>query len=215
MLESKAKHYEILAGKIIDKLTLRNMEGYYAATKEEALQLIKERFLTEGVSVAWGGSMTMEEIGLMDYLQGGESGCVVYDRMTAKTPEEQKAMKANIVNADYFIMSTNAITMDGELVNIDGTANRVSFLCYGPENVLVIAGMNKVATDVEDGLKRVKNIASPPNAIRLNRDTPCTKSGRCTDCFAEDCICSQTVVTRRSSAKGRIKVILVGEELGF
>lgn len=215
MLESKAKYYEILAGKIIDKLTLRNMEGYYAATKEEALQLIKERFLTEGVSVAWGGSMTMEEIGLMAYLQGGESGCVVYDRMTAKTPEEQKAMKANIVNADYFIMSTNAITMDGELVNIDGTANRVSFLCYGPENVLVIAGMNKVATDVEDGLKRVKNIASPPNAIRLNRDTPCTKSGRCTDCFAEDCICSQTVVTRRSSAKGRIKVILVGEELGF
>lgn len=157
----------------------------------------------------------MTEIGLMDYLQGGDSGCVVYDRMTAKTLEEQKAMKANIVNADYFIMSTNAITMDGELVNIDGTANRVSFLCYGPENVLVIAGMNKVATDVEDGLKRVKNIASPPNAIRLNRDTPCTKSGRCTDCFAEDCICSQTVVTRRSSVKGRIKVILIGEELGF
>lgn len=215
MLESKAKYYEILAGKIIDKLTLRNMEGYYTATKEDALQLIKEKFLIEGVSVAWGGSMTMEEIGLMDYLQGGGSGCIVYDRMTAKTPEEKKAMKANIVNADYFIMSTNAITLDGELVNIDGTANRVSFLCYGPEQVLVIAGMNKVATDVEDGLKRVKNIASPPNAIRLNRNTPCVKSGRCSDCFAEDCICSQTVITRRSSVKGRIKVILVGEELGF
>ena len=159
--------------------------------------------------------MTMTEMGLMEYLQSGESGCVIYDRMAAKTPEEQKAMKANIVNADYFIMSTNAITMDGELVNIDGTANRVSFLCYGPENVLVIAGMNKVATDVEDALKRVKNIASPPNAIRLHRDTPCAQNGRCADCLAEDCICSQTVVTRRSSNKGRIKVILVGEELGF
>ncbi len=215
MLESKAKHYEILAGKIIDKLTLRNMEGYYTATKEEALGLIKEKFLTEGVSVAWGGSMTMEEIGLMDYLQSGESGCIVYDRKMAKTSEEQKAMKANIVNADYFIMSTNAITLDGELVNIDGTANRVSFFCYGPEQVLVIAGMNKVATDVEDGLKRVRNIASPPNAMRLNRDTPCAKNGRCADCFTEDCICSQILVTRRSSVKGRIKVILVGEELGF
>ncbi len=215
MLESKIAHYKILADKIIDKLVLRNMEGYYAATKEEALELVKEKFLTGGVSVAWGGSMTMTEMGLMEYLQSGESGCVIYDRMAAKTPEEQKAMKANIVNADYFIMSTNAITMDGELVNIDGTANRVSFLCYGPENVLVIAGMNKVATDVEDALKRVKNIASPPNAIRLHRDTPCAQNGRCADCLAEDCICSQTVVTRRSSNKGRIKVILVGEELGF
>lgn len=215
MLESKIAHYKILADKIIDKLVLRNMEGYYAATKEEALELVKEKFLTGGVSVAWGGSMTMTEMGLMEYLQSGESGCVIYDRMAAKTPEEQKAMKANIVNADYFIMSTNAITMDGELVNIDGTANRVSFLCYGPENVLVIAGMNKVATDVEDALKRVKNIASPPNAIRLHRDTPCAQNGRCADCLTEDCICSQTVVTRRSSNKGRIKVILVGEELGF
>lgn len=215
MLDSKAKYYEVLAGRLIDKLSMRNMEGYYAATREEALRLIKDKFLTEGVSVAWGGSMTMEEIGLMSYLQSGESGCIVYDRTMAKTPEEQKAMKANIVNADYFIMSTNAITMDGELVNIDGTANRVSFLCYGPENVLVIAGMNKVASNVEDAYRRVKDIASPPNAIRLNRNTPCVKNGRCSDCFSEDCICSQTVITRRSSVKGRIKVVLVGEELGF
>ena len=215
LLESKAAYYKILAEKIIEKLILRNMEGYYAATKEEALELVKEKFLAQGVSAAWGGSMTMTETGLMDYLQSGESGCIVYDRMTAKTPEEQRAMKANIVNADYFIMSTNAITMDGELVNIDGTANRVSFLCYGPENVLVIAGMNKVVTDVEDGLRRVKNIASPPNAIRLGRNTPCAQNGRCTDCLAGDCICSQTVITRRSSIKGRIKVILIGEELGF
>ena len=124
LLESKAAYYKIIAEKIIEKLILRNMEGYYAATKEEALELVKEKFLTQGVSAAWGGSMTMTETGLMDYLQSGESGCIVYDRMTAKTPEEQRAMKANIVNADYFIMSTNAITMDGELVNIDGTGER-------------------------------------------------------------------------------------------
>lgn len=213
MLESKAEHYRILADKIIEKMKLRRMEGYYAATKEEALQLVKERFLTKGVSVAWGGSMTLQEVGIMDYLKDSE--CIVYDRMSPKTPEEQKEMKAKMINADYFLMSTNAITLDGELVNIDGFANRVSFLCYGPENVLVIAGMNKVATNVEDAINRVKNIASPPNALRLHKDTPCAKTGRCAECFTEDCICSQTVITRRSGVKGRIKVILVGEELGY
>lgn len=213
MLEHKAEHYQILADRMIEKMQLRGLEGYYAATKEDALQLVKEKFLTKGVSVAWGGSMTLKEVGVMDYLD--ESECVIYDRTAPKTPEEEKQMKANIVNADYFLMSTNAITLDGELVNIDGFANRVSFLCYGPENVLVIAGMNKVATDVEDAINRVKNIASPPNALRLNKNTPCAKIGRCADCFTEDCICSQIVITRRSSVKGRIKVLLVGEELGY
>lgn len=162
-----------------------------------------------------GGSVTLSEIGLIDYLREDDCPCVVYDRVLAKTASEIKEMKANMFNADYFLMSTNAITLDGELVNIDGTANRVCYLCYGPENVLIVAGMNKVVSNVEEGLNRVKNIASPPNTIRLNKDTPCSKLGRCTDCLAQDCICSQTVVTRRSSAKGRIKVLLVGEELGF
>lgn len=213
MLAHKKEHYQILAERMIEKLKLRGMEGYYAATREDALSLVKERFLTKGVSVAWGGSMTLQETGIMDYLK--QSECVLYDRMAPQTPEEQREMKANMINADYFLMSTNAITLDGELVNIDGFANRVSFLCYGPDNVLVIAGMNKVASDVEDAVKRVRNIASPPNALRLNKNTPCAKTGRCGDCFAEDCICSQIVVTRRSGVKGRIKVILVGEELGY
>lgn len=213
MLESKKKHYEILAGKIIEKLSLRNMEGYYAATKEEALALVKEKFLVKGVSVAWGGSMTLEETGVMDYLKGSE--CIVYDRMSPKTPEEEKIMKGNIINADYFLMSTNAITLDGELVNIDGRANRVSFLCYGPEKVLVLAGMNKVVSNVQEGIDRVRNIASPPNALRLNKQTPCAMTGRCGDCLSEDCICSQIVVTRHSTVPKRIQVVLIGEELGF
>jgi hypothetical protein len=213
MLEQKSKHYEILAGKIIEKLKLRNMDGYYAATKEDALALVKDKFLTKGVSVAWGGSMTLKEIGIMDYLN--ESECIVYDRMSTKTPEEEKIMKGNMINADYFLMSTNAITMDGQLVNIDGFANRVSFLCYGPEHVLVLAGMNKVVPNVETGIQRVQNIASPPNALRLNKNTPCALNGKCADCLSEDCICSQIVVTRRSTIKDRITVILIGEELGY
>ncbi len=213
MLEMKAKHYEILAGKIIEKLKLRRMEGYYAATKEEALSLVKEKFLTDGVSVAWGGSMTLEEVGVMDYLK--ESGCILYDRSAPKTPEEERVMKGNIINADYFLMSTNAITIDGELVNIDGKANRVSFLCYGPEKVLILAGMNKVVTNVEEGIHRVRNIASPPNTMRLHKNTPCAVNGRCGDCLSEDCICRQIVVTRHSTIQNRIQVVLIGEELGF
>ena len=213
MQEAQKQHYEILAGKIIDKLQLRNMDGYYAPTKEDALALVKEKFLTKGVSVAWGGSMTLDETGVMDYLK--ESDCVVYDRMAPKTREEEKIMKGNIINADYFLMSTNAITIDGELVNIDGRANRVSFLCYGPEHVLILAGMNKVVSNVEEGINRVRNIASPPNALRLNKNTPCAANGRCADCVSEDCICSQIVVTRHSTIPNRIHVILIGEELGF
>lgn len=198
---------------IIRNLEKRNMEGFFAETKEEAVRLIMERFLTEGKSVCFGGSMTLAESGLMDAIQAG--GCIVYDRKAAITPEETKQMKANMINSDYFLMSTNAITLDGELVNIDGFANRVSFLCYGPDAVIVLAGMNKVVSNVEDGIRRVRDIAAPPNTIRLAKNTPCARTGRCGDCYCDDCICSQIVITRRSGVKKRIKVVLVAEGLGY
>lgn len=112
-------------------------------------------------------------------------------------------------------MSTNAITLDGELINIDGRGNRVAFLCYGPQNVLIISGINKIVSDIDSGIKRVRNIAAPPNSIRLNRKTPCSINGKCEDCYSPDCMCSQLVITRRSGILNRIKVILVGEELGY
>lgn len=213
MNENKLKARKTLAETMIKNLAKRNMEGYFAATKEEAIKLIMEKFLTSGKSVCFGGSMTLTESGLMAAIEG--SDCVLYDRTSAKTPEEIRDMKAKMINSDYFLMSTNAITMDGELVNIDGNGNRVSFLCYGPENVIILAGMNKVVSSVEDGVRRVRDIASPPNTIRLNKDTPCAKIGRCGDCYVDDCICSQIVITRRSGVKNRIKVVLVAEELGY
>lgn len=213
MNEHKIQARRNQAETIIKNLAKRNMEGYFADTKEEAVKLIMEKFLTKGKSVSFGGSMSLKESGLMDALQ--ESECIVYDRATAKTPEEMRQMKANMINSDYFLMSTNAITLDGELVNIDGYANRVSFLCYGPESVIILAGMNKVVSSVEDGVKRVRDIASPPNTVRLGKNTPCAKTGRCGDCFSDDCICSQFVITRRSGVKNRIKVVLVAEELGY
>ena len=157
--------------------------------------------------------MSVIECGLMDAIH--QKNYDLIDRDTAKTPEEAREMYAKQVMADYYLMSTNAITMNGELVNIDGRANRVSCLCWGPQNVIIIAGMNKVATDVEDAIKRVRNIAAPANTVRLNRNTPCAQTGKCGDCYSPDCICSQVLVTRRSSTPNRIKVILVGEELGY
>lgn len=213
MNEHKLLARQRQAETIIKNLEKRNMEGYFVQTKEEAVRLIMERFLTPGKSVCFGGSVTLSESGLMDALKQGE--CIVYDRTAAKTPEETREMKANMINSDYFLMSTNAITLDGELVNIDGYANRVSFLCYGPDQVIVLAGMNKVVSSVEDGIRRVRDMASPPNTVRLNKNTPCAKTGRCGDCYSDDCICSQIVITRRSGVKNRIRVVLVAEELGY
>ena len=201
-----------LANTIIKNMAKKNLEGYYCATSAEAVEKALS-LMPEGSSVTWGGSMTLTECGLMDALK--TANYEIIDRDTSKTPEEARAMYGKQVMADYFLMSTNAITMDGELVNIDGRSNRVSCLCWGPQNVIIIAGMNKVALDVESALKRVRNFAAPPNAVRLNKNTPCAQTGKCADCYSPDCICSQIVITRRSSTPNRIKVILVGEELGY
>lgn len=213
MNEIKLEAKKRLADTMIQNLAKRNMEGYFAETKEEAVKLIMDKFLTDGASVCFGGSMSLTESGLMNAIR--QSSCILYDRTTAKTPEALKEMKAKMINSDYFLMSTNAITTDGELINIDGTGNRVCYLCYGPEHVIILAGMNKVVSGVEDGVRRVRDIASPPNTIRLNKNTPCAKTGRCGDCYSPDCICSQIVITRRSGVKNRIKVVLVAEELGY
>ena len=169
--------------------------------------------MPEGASITWGGSESIKECGLMDAIKGANYELI--DRADAKTPEEDRIMYSRQVMADFFLMSSNAITIDGELVNIDGRANRVSLLCWGPQNVIVIAGMNKIASDVESAIQRVRDAAAPPNTVRLNKNTPCAQTGRCGNCYSPDCICSQIVITRRSSTPKRIKVILVGEELGY
>ena len=201
-----------LANTIIKNMAKKNLEGYYCATSAEAVEKTLS-LMPEGASVTWGGSMTLTECGLMDALR--TANYEIIDRDTAKTPEEARVMYSKQVMADYFLMSTNAITIDGELVNIDGRSNRVSCLCWGPQNVIIIAGMNKVAPDVESAIKRVRNMAAPANCVRLNKNTPCAQTGKCGDCYSQESICSQVLITRRSSAPNRIKVILVGEELGY
>ena len=164
--------------------------------------------MAEGDSVTWGGSETFKECGMKATL-AADGGFRMLDRADAATPDEQRAMWQARTTADWFFMSANAITLGGELVNIDGNSDRCSLLLHGPEHVVVLVGMNKVVSSVEDGVARVRNIAAPPNCIRLGLETPCSLTGRCADCYGDTCICSDIVVTRRQSAamQGRIKVM--------
>ena len=124
-------------------------------------------------------------------------------------------MYHDALSSDVYFMSTNAITANGELVNIDGPGNRVAARIYGPETVIILTGMNKVAANVEEALSRIHNVATPQNCIRLNKTTPCSTTCTCADCLSPDCICNQVVITRRSGIKGRIKVLLIGDSFGY
>lgn len=207
------KFYENKANRIIENLEKRNMEGFYAKDRQQLLEMVLSH-IEEGKSIAWGGSVTIQECGLMDALRNSNRYDLI-DRDQATTLREKREFLAKAMLADYFLMSTNAITEDGELVNIDGFGNRLAPLIQGPDQVIIIAGMNKVVEDVPSGLYRTRNIASPQNTIRLSKNTPCATTGSCGDCMSPDCICNQIVITRRSGFKGRIKVFLVGESLGY
>lgn len=212
MANPKEVFYENQAASIIKKLELRGMQGFYCENVAEAKDKLAEILGKDKKSVAYGGSMTIDENGFKDVVTAGGHELII--RENYKTPEEVKECNAKQINADTFLMSTNAITLDGELINIDGRGNRVCYLIYGPAEVVVIAGMNKVVPNVDDGIRRIRNEATPPNCNRLGCKTPCAETGRCGDCLTNT-ICCEIVVTRKSLAKDRIKVILIGETLGY
>ncbi len=212
MDDNKKVFYRNQAEGLIKKLELHKMKGYYCDTSAQAKEMILELIGEGKKTVAYGGSMTIDDMGVKDLIVKRGHDLIV--RENAHTKEEIKELKTRVINSDTFLMSTNAITLSGELINVDGRGNRVCYLIYGPEQVIVVCGMNKVVTDIEEGINRVKNFASPPNTVRLKKETPCAKLGRCGNCV-DDTICCQTVITRVSMVPGRIKVILVGEELGY
>lgn len=213
MTETEKKRNDLLAPQVINALKNRNHEAYYAQNKEEALKLALE-IIPKGSKVGWGGVKSAEEIGLIDEIRNGDY--IAWDRDTASSKEEKGRIERQILSdCDYFIMSANGMSEDGVIINIDGNSNRVAALCYGPQNVIMIVGMNKIAHTVEDAYRRAKYIAGPINAQRFGLDTPCAKLGKCMDCQHEQCICCNIVETRYSRHKGRIKVILVNENLGF
>lgn len=204
---------ELQAKSLISAIEKRNMTAYYCENKEACLQKVLE-ILPEGCTIAWGGSESIKEAGIPDAVK--ESGKYsVYDRAKYLSPRQVKEFNKLAFSSDYYFMSSNAITLDGMLMNIDGNGNRVANLIFGPEHVIVVVGMNKVVPTIEDAYDRIRNIASPPNTIRLRKNTPCSKLGKCGDCYSDDCICNQIVITRRSREKERIIVLLVNDNLGF
>lgn len=209
MNENIIKRNDLLAPNIIKSLKTRNMTGYYAHTKEEALKMALE-IIPEGSTVTMGGGMSVHEIGLVKALKEGDYNFIDRDEM-----EDKRAAMLAAYDADVFLASANAMTEDGVLVNIDGNANRVSAIAQGPKKVVLIVGMNKVCDDVDGALKRARNVAAPINAQRFGLNTPCAKTGSCMNCKSPDTICCQFLITRYSHHPDRIHVILGGENLGF
>ena len=209
MNENIIKRNELLAQKVIKGLESRNMTGYYAADKEEALKKALE-LIPEGSIVAMGGAMSAHEIGLVEAVKKGN-----YSFIDRDAAADKRAAMMESYDADIFLASTNAMTEDGVLINIDGNSNRVSMIAQGPKKVIFIVGMNKVCSDVDAAMKRARNVAAPINAQRFGLQTPCSKTGSCFNCKSPDTICCQILITRYSRHAGRIHVILVNDTLGF
>lgn len=212
MNEATRKYYEKRGNLLVKNLRSRNFAAWYCASREEALEKALE-LIPEGATVGWGGALSAEQIGLIDAVRKGNYKAI--DRDNAKSMEERNAMMKQALLADVFLVGANALSLDGQMVSIDGNGNRVGAIVYGPDSVIVIVGMNKVVATVEDAVRRARTIAAPMNKQRFPIDTPCEVTGACADCKGDNCICNQILITRNSKPAQRIKVILVGEELGF
>ena len=203
---------EQLAQTIIKNLKRRHMEGFYCATAEEAVKKVSE-LIEDGSSVTWGGTMTIRDLGIPQYLK--DRGTLeVLDRDLATTPEETQTIYLKAFSADVYLSSANAISEDGVIVNIDGNGNRVAAITWGPKKVIFVIGLNKVTQNVEAALARARSTASPTNAARFDVKTPCKSDGVCHNCNSPQSICNYVHFLRNSS-QGRHVVVLVGESLGY
>lgn len=197
----------------IENLEKNNMKGYFLQDEEEVLEKIKE-LLSPGNTVSAGGSMTLKEIGALELLRNGEYNFLDRDK-EGLTPGEIKKIYRKSFLADAFLTSSNAITEKGELYNVDGRGNRVAAMIFGPDKVIVVAGINKIVKNIEEAIERNKSIAAPANTKRLDRKTPCVKTGFCMDCNSVERICNEYVLIKRQLEENRIHVLLVNKELGY
>lgn len=210
-----AERHQALAHTVISALERRNFEAHYCETAQEAHDKALS-LIPSGSTIAWGGSESIAEIGLIDSLyQKGEYTFI--NRNRAANAQEKHQLDRQAFSSDYYLMSTNGITEDGQLINIDGNGNRVAALSFGPEHILMVVSLHKVSKTLDDAMARARGTASPLNAFRCvpNSNVPCIKNGICNDCKIEASICNQFLVTRMCKPAGRIKIILVGEKLGF
>jgi len=212
MTEATKRYYNKRGQILVKNLQSRHFDAYYCETKEEALKKALE-LIPEGSSVSWGGALSAEQIGLMEAVHQGNYNPI--DRALARNQEEREQMMRDALFCDVFLTGANGLSLDGQMVNIDGTGNRVAATIYGPKSVIVVAGMNKVEDTLEDAVARARTIAAPMNNQRFGNDNPCSFTGTCGNCKNETCICNQIVITRHCRPVGRIKFILVGENLGY
>lgn len=212
MENPRQMYYRKTGEALVSALRSRHFDAWYCSTAAEALKQALS-LIPEGATVGWGGATGAIQIGLIDAVRDG--AYTAFDREKAGSPEERAAIASKCMTADVFLTGANALSADGQMVNIDGIGNRVGAIIYGPRTVIVIAGMNKVCPNLDSAIKRARTVAAPMNQQRFLGKTPCTVTGQCSDCKSDDCICNQIVITRNCRPAGRIKFVLVGEELGF
>lgn len=212
MADPKQMYYNNRGRILVKNLQSRHFDAYYCETKAQALEKALE-LIPEGATIGWGGAMSCQQIGLMEALKQGDYRCA--DRDTAKTPEDRENMMKQMLFSDVFLSGANGLSLDGQMVNIDGTGNRLAAICYGPGSVIVVAGMNKVEDTLEGAINRARTVAAPMNNQRFDNDNPCKTTAACGNCKNLKCICNQILVTRHCRPQGRIKFILVGEDLGM
>lgn len=213
LAETRHWHNEMLAGRVIKSLEKNNMTGLYVQTKKEALEKVIS-LIPEGSKVGTGGSLSLDQIGVKDVLRTGNYKFI--DRnLPGLSEDESQQMRRDSLLADVFLTSTNALTMDGKLVNIDGTGNRVAAISFGPAKVIVVAGINKIVADQETAIRRIKDYVTPLHARRRDRPVPCAKTGVCVDCKIPERSCNIVTIIEHQRQKDRITIIIVGEELGL
>ena len=212
MTDFEKMYYEKRASVLVKNLRSRHFEAYYCDTRQDALAKALE-LIPEGSLVSWGGAMSAQQIGLIGAMRVGNYRTI--DRDKCVTAEEREQAMKDALFCDTFLMGANAMSMDGEMVSIDGTGNRIGALVYGPKSVIVIVGMNKVEDTLEEAIRRARTVAAPKNKQRFGDGTPCAVTGICGDCKSEKCICNHIVITRHCRPVGRIKFIIVGEDLGL
>lgn len=213
MLQPRKMKYDKAGPKVVENLKKRHFDAYYFSTREEAVAKVME-LIPESDSVSWGGTATVDELGIKDLLR--QRGQKLFDRDTAADMDERMDIMRQGLTADTFLTSSNAITESGELYNIDGNGNRVAAMIFGPRSVIVVAGMNKVVHDMDEAYAQVRHYTAPQVVQRFpNAKTPCNVNGMCADCKGEDSCCCYMVETRLCRPAGKIKVVLIGEDLGL
>ena len=213
MNEFQTWHNDVLGTRVVEALKKNSYAATYVKSKQEALEQIMGMVAPEAV-VGMGGSWTLTEIGIEEQLEK-KGHRVLNHNKPGLTPEEAGSLRRQQLTSDVFLSGTNAITLDGQLINVDGAGNRVAAMIYGPKKVIIVVGVNKIVSDCDAGIRRIEMIAAPINNKRLNRPNPCTVSGECMDCQGPTRICNVTTIMHKKPLATDIHVVVVGEELGF